>query len=137
MNNNYNTFNNIDLCIAEVIESKSDLTYQYKKNSGDDVGNYYDLFSVTARIDGQVNRPIIKVKPSNTNFKKIPIIGEIIIVFRLKSSVSTSDTYSQNQWYYLSTVDVASSMNHNSLTGYTSKTEEEQKVSNKRTECQN
>ena len=131
MNNNYNTFNNIDLCIAEVIESKSDLTYQYKKNSGDDVGNYYDLFSVTARIDGQVNRPVIKVKPSNTNFKKIPIIGEIIIVFRLKSSVSTSDTYLQNQWYYLSTVDVASSMNHNSLTGYTSRTEEEQKVGKK------
>ena len=127
-NLDYNTFNNIDLCIAEVIDSKSDLTYQYKPNTGDDIGNYYNLFSVTAKLDGQVNRPVITAKPSNTNFKKIPIIGEIILVFRIKSSVATSDTYLQNQWYYLSTVDIASSMNHNSLTGYTNKTETEQQV---------
>ena len=124
----FNTVNNIDMCIAEVVESKSDLTYKYKQNSGDDVGNYYDLFSITALIDGQVNRPAIVAKPANTNFKKIPVIGEMVLVFKMRSSVAISDTYRPSQWYYLSTVDIVSSLNHNSLTGYTSIDEKEQQV---------
>ena len=127
MNNEANV-NNINLCIAEVIDSEPMNTYSWKRRSTKDGGNAYNLFEITARIDGYVNRPTIKAKPANTNIKKIPLIGEIILVFQLKSSVPSNDTYEQNQWYYLSTVDIVSSTNHNVLTGYTSKTEQEQQV---------
>lgn len=125
---NVSNVNNINLCIAEIIDSVPLNTYSWKNNSGEDVGNHYDLFSVTARVDGYVNRPIIKAKPANTNIKKIPLIGEMVLVFQLKSSVPSTDTYNQNQWYYLSTVDIVSSINHNVLTGYTSTSEQEQQV---------
>jgi hypothetical protein len=119
--NNESNVNNINLCIAEVIDSAPLDTYKYSEN-------YYNLFSVTARVDGYVNKPVVTAKPANTNMKKIPLIGEMILLFQLNSSVPSNETYKQNQWYYLSTVDIVSSVNHNVLTGYTSNVEQKQQV---------
>lgn len=127
MNNEANV-NNINLCIAEVIDSTPLTTYSWKQGSKKDGGNSYNLFEVTARIDGYVNKPLIFAKPANTSIKKVPVIGEMILAFQLNSSKPKSDTYDPNQWYYLSTVDIVSSVNHNVLTGYTSNEEKQQQV---------
>lgn len=119
--------NNINLCVAEVIDSAPLDTYKYSQN-------YYNLFSITARIDGYVNKPVITAKPANANMKKIPLIGEMILLFQLKSSVTSNETYGQNQWYYLTTIDIVSSVNHNVLTGYTSNDEQQQQVGKSFTE---
>ena len=119
--------NNINLCVAEVIDSAPLDTYKYSQN-------YYNLFSITARIDGYVNKPVITAKPANANMKKIPLIGEMILLFQLKSSVTSNETYGQNQWYYLTTIDIVSSVNHNVLTGYTSNEEQQQQVGKSFTE---
>lgn len=111
-------FNNLDFCLAEVLDTAEFNTYKSINESTKT--NYYDLFSVVARLDGYVERPIITAKPINTTFKKIPIVGEIILVFKIKSSIPTIASYNQEQWYYISTVDINSSINHNSLSGYTS-----------------
>lgn len=119
--------NNINLCIAEVVDSAPVNTYKYDNN-------YYNLFSITARVDGYVNKPIITAKPANSNMKKIPLIGEMVLLFQIKSNVPSNETYGQNQWYYLSTVDIVSSVNHNVLTGYTSNEEQQQQVGKSFTE---
>ena len=113
--------NGIELCIAEVIEIQPFNTYKYISSvSSTDTKNYATsdiLFSVRARIDGIINKPIIQAKPVSSALKKIPVIGELILVFKLNSRHQS--ILNQEQWFYISTVDLNSSINHNSLPGYT------------------
>jgi hypothetical protein len=108
-----NNYNPVEFSVAEVLDVTSHTTYKHTKS------NEYALFSCQARLDGPINRPTITAKPININIKKIPIIGELILVFKLNSSLISSETYNQEQWYYLSTIDLDSSINHNSISDYT------------------
>lgn len=118
MNNSsiYKILNTVELCIAEVLSVQPYDTYKHIETG--DNKNIDTLFSVQARIDGIVNKPIIYAKPLNTGIKKIPLIGELILVFKLNSKHQS--ILNQEQWFYISTVDLNSSINHNSQTGYTS-----------------
>lgn len=107
--------NDLDLRLAEVLDVAQD-TYNYKTDK--ESNNINQLFSVLAQIDDYTNQAIIKAKPANNNIKKIPMVGEMILIFKIKSSVPTTKSYSQEQWFYLSTVDIKSSINHNSIPGY-------------------
>ena len=108
-----NNYNPVEFSVAEVLDVTTHTTYKHTKSTE------HSLFSCQARLDGPINRPIITAKPININIKKIPIIGELILVFKLNSSLVSSDTYNQEQWYYLSTIDLGSSINHNSISDYT------------------
>ena len=108
-----NNYNPVEFSVAEVLDVSSFDTYKHTDS------NTYTLFSCQARLDGPINRPVVSVKPININIKKIPIIGELILVFKLNSSLVSSDVYNQEQWYYLSTIDLNSSINHNSMGDYT------------------
>lgn len=108
-----NNYNPVEFSVAEVLDVSASDTYKHTDS------NTYTLFSCQARLDGVINKPIISVKPININIKKIPIIGELILVFKLNSSLVSSTVYNQEQWYYLSTIDLNSAINHNSLAGYT------------------
>jgi hypothetical protein len=108
-----NNYNPVEFSVAEVLDVSSFDTYKHTDS------NSYKLFSCQARLDGPINKPIISVKPLTTNIKKIPIIGELILVFKLNSSLISSDIYNQEQWYYLSTIDLNSAINHNSTADYT------------------
>ena len=108
-----NNYNPVEFSVAEVLDITTYDTYKHTD------ANQYTLFSCQARLDGLVNKPIISVKPVNTNIKKIPIIGELILVFKLNSTFKTSDNYNQEQWYYISTIDLESAINHNSISDYT------------------
>jgi len=116
-----NDLNNIELCVAEVLEVQPYNTYKHISTVQEtDTNNYATtdiLFSVRAKIDGIVNKPIIQAKPLNIGIKKIPLIGELILVFKLNSRYQS--ILNQEQWFYISTVDLNSSINHNSMPGYT------------------
>lgn len=109
-------YNNLDLRLAEVLSVAQD-TYNYKTDA--ESNNTNKLFSVVAEINDYTNRVVINAKPANNNIKKIPLIGEMILIFKIKSSVPTTDSHNQEAWFYLSTVDIKSSINHNSIPGYT------------------
>jgi hypothetical protein len=111
-NESLNT-NSVEFSVAEVLDVKQFDTYKHTD------ANNYSLFSIQARIDGPINKPIVSVKPLNNNIKKIPIIGEIILIFKLRSVLTSNPVYNQEQWYYLSTIDLNSAINHNALIDYT------------------
>jgi hypothetical protein len=113
--NTYKILNTVELCIAEVLSVQPYDTYKHIETG--DNKNTDTLFSVQARIDGIVNKPIIYAKPLNTGIKKIPLIGELILVFKLNSKHQS--ILNQEQWFYISTMDLNSSINHNSQPGYT------------------
>jgi len=108
-----NNYNPVEFSVAEVLDVTSYPTYKHTDS------NSYELFSCQARLDGSINKPIITAKPINNNIKKIPIVGELILVFKLNSNLISSNTYNQEQWYYLSTIDLNSAINHNSISDYT------------------
>lgn len=110
--------NDLPFCIAEVLSVQ---TNTYKRIEDGDNKNLDTLFTVRAKIDGIVNKPPIEAMPVTNGIKRIPLVGELIVVFKLNSE--RKDTiYNPEQWFYISTVDLNASINHNSLTGYTSKT---------------
>jgi len=56
----------------------------------------------------------ITARPMDSNMKKIPLIGEIAIVFKGPSNDSVSSGNLQN-WYYISTLNVQNSIQQNAL----------------------
>ena len=123
MSTNLENLNDLTFCIAEVIEVTPFDTYNYITGTSDaKENNTSNLFTIYVKIDGHINKPTISAKPANTSIKKIPLVGELVLVFKTKSNVVPSpdnaNGYNQEQWYYLSTIDVNSSINHNSVTGW-------------------
>lgn len=121
-----NNLNDLTFCIAEVIEVNPFNTYSYNDGSNPDLeNNTMNLFTVWVKIDGYIHKPIVPAKPANTSIKKIPLIGELVLIFKSNSNITPSTTtegqYNQEQWYYLSTIDVNSSINNNTVPGYTNK----------------
>ena len=118
---NIENLNDLTFCVAEVIDVTPFHTYNYITENND-TNNVSNLFTVYVKIDGHVHKPIVPAKPANNSIKKIPLIGELVLVFKTKSNIVPSTMipggYNQEQWYYLSTIDVNSSMNHNSVPGY-------------------
>lgn len=120
---NRENLNDLTFCIAEVMEVTPYDTYNY--NNGSDKSksnNTSNLFTIYVKIDGHVHKPIIPAKPANNSIKKIPLVGELVLVFKTNSNVvhsaDNASGYNQEQWYYLSTIDVNSSINHNSVPGW-------------------
>lgn len=121
MSVNRDNLNDLTFCIAEVIEVTPFDTYKYIATN-DANNNTSNLFTVYVKLDGHVHKPIVPAMPATNSIKKIPLIGELVLVFKTKSNVVPSTTatagYNQEQWYYLSPIDVNSSINHNSVPGY-------------------
>lgn len=122
MNNVIDNLNDLVICIAEVIDITQQPANTYKYDDSAETNNTSQLFTITARIDGQVHQPIIHAKPIDANIKKIPLLGELILVCKQRSNVPSSMSeqgkYNTQQWYYLSTINLNSSTNHNSVPGY-------------------
>jgi len=122
MSNVIDNLNDLVICIAEVIDIIQQPANTYKYDSTEDTNNTTELFTITARIDGQVHQPIIHAKPIDANIKKIPLLGELILVCKQRSNIASSMSgkgkYNTQQWYYLSTINLNSSTNHNSVPGY-------------------
>jgi hypothetical protein len=114
---------NIQFDVAEVLEY--DKTYQYIEPNDPD-SNIDKLFAIKVRSCTEYfNKKPFIVKPSNINFKQIPLVGEFVLIYKTFNQVSTSDKWRES-WYYITAVDIQSSVHANLLPGLSGgKTQEE------------
>jgi hypothetical protein len=113
--------NNVIFDIAEVLAY--DYTYQYIDASQADT-NINQLFALKVRSCGEnsyFNKKTFIVKPGNINIKKIPLIGEYVLIYKSFGPKSTSENWKDQIWYYLDVIDIKSSINSNSLPGISTK----------------
>jgi len=110
---------NIEFDVAEVLDYE--YTYQYVDSTRKDT-NVNSLFGLKVRsCNSYFNpRPFI-AKPANMNTKNIPLVGELVLIFRTFNQVSNS-SLRRETWYYLTTIDVQSSMNANPIPGISNQT---------------
>jgi hypothetical protein len=104
----------IEWDVAEVLAY--DYTYQYIPP--DQVNSNVDkLFALKVRsCSGYFNNNIFIVKPSNINLKQIPLVGEFVLIYKTFNEQSTSKIWREG-WYYVTSIDVQSSINENMLPG--------------------
>ena len=116
---------NIQWQVAEVLGY--DYTYQYVPPSNSNAGNTDQLFAlrVSTLVDF-LKRDVLLARPSNMASKQIPLIGEIVLIYKTINEHTTDLAYREG-WYYLVGVDLQSSINENRLPGV-SQTLSEEKV---------
>lgn len=105
---------NVKFDVAEVLSY--DNTYQHIPAGSAD-SNVNNLFAIKVRsCSTYYNHKEYIVKPSNIKLKQIPLVGEFVLIYKTFNQESTS-TKPREQWYYLATVDIQSSINENMLPG--------------------
>ena len=104
----------IEWDVAEVIEY--DYTYSYIPN--DQRNSTVDkLFQLKVRsCSTYFNDKLIYAKPSNINMKQIPLVGEFVLIYKTFNQQATTDRWREG-WYYVASIDIQSSINHNMLPG--------------------
>lgn len=106
--------NGIQFDVAEVLEY--DNTYKWIDPASADT-NTDRLFALKVRsCSGYFNQKPFIVRPSDINIKKIPLVGELVLIYKSFNQVSTS-IKRRESWYYLTTVDLQSSIHANLLPG--------------------
>jgi hypothetical protein len=104
----------IQFDVAEVLEY--DNTYKWIDPASAD-SNTDQLFALKVKsCSGYFNQKPFIVKPSDINIKKIPLVGELVLIYKTFNQVSTS-IKRRESWYYLTTVDLQSSIHANLLPG--------------------
>ena len=104
----------IEWDVAEVIDH--DYTYSYIPNdkTNPTVDN---LFQLKLRsCSTYYNDKLIYAKPSNINMKQIPLVGEFVLIYKTFNQQATTDRWREG-WYYVASIDIQSSINHNMLPG--------------------
>ena len=98
---------NVHFHIGEVVAN--DTTYQYVKEKNFEIRviTYTDFY----------NRQEIKAIPYDNNIKKIPAVGEHVLLVQGLSADNISQS-NYPQWYYLSSFSINSNPNDNKLLGY-------------------
>jgi hypothetical protein len=105
---------NVEFDVAEVLEY--DRTYNYIGPNQTD-SNVSELFALKVRSCSKYfNQKIILAKPSNINIKQIPMVGEFVLIYKTFNQESTG-VKRREAWYYITSIDVQSSMNENMLPG--------------------
>lgn len=113
---------NFEFDVAEVLAY--DKTYQYIASGSDSTVN--ELFALRVKsCSTYYNNEEFIVKPSNINLKKIPLVGELVLICRTINQQSSA-VIRRQQWYYITSIDVHSSMNENMLPGVSEVTPQEQ-----------
>lgn len=104
----------IEWDVAEVLAY--DYTYQYIPP--DQINSNVDkLFALKVRsCSGYFNNNVFIVKPSNINLKQIPLVGEFVLIYKTFNEQSTSTVW-REAWYYVTSIDIQSSINENMLPG--------------------
>ena len=106
--------NHVEWDVAEVLGYER--TYQYVPEPTEN-SNLSELFALKVRACGQLyNQKVYIAKPSNLSIKKIPLVGEFVLIYKTFNQ-QTTDKIWRESWYYLSTVDIQSSMNENMMPG--------------------
>lgn len=104
----------IEWDVAEVLEY--DYTYQWIPESEQD-STTNKLFALKVRsCSSYFNDKLYLARPSNINMKQIPLVGEFVLIFKTFNQESTTDRW-REAWYYVSSIDIQSSINENMLPG--------------------
>jgi hypothetical protein len=110
---------NIQFDVAEVLEY--DYTYRYVDPAQPD-GNVNKLFALRVKsCNSYFNEKPFIARPINMNMKRIPLVGEFVLIYRTFNQDSTS-AKRRESWYYVTTIDAQSSMNANLLPGISDRT---------------
>lgn len=109
--------NQVSFEVAEVLAY--DTTYQYvsPEYSNTTVNQIFALKVATCST--YFDRQVLIAKPANMNIKNIPLIGEYVLIMKTFNQEATSLKW-RECWYYLSTIDIQSSINSNILPGLSS-----------------
>jgi hypothetical protein len=108
--------------VAEVLAH--DNTYQYIASGSESTIN--ELFALRVRsCSTYYNNEEFIVKPSNINLKQIPLVGEFVLIYKTFNQQSSATTR-REQWYYITSVDLHSSINENMLPGVSEVTSQDQ-----------
>ena len=104
----------VEFDVAEVLEY--DRTYNYiKPETGN--SNVSELFALNVRLCSKYyNARSVLAKPANMNIKQIPMIGEFVLLYKTFNQESNA-VHKRETWYYVTSIDVQSSMNENMLPG--------------------
>jgi hypothetical protein len=113
----------VQFVIAEVLEH--DATYQYIEPSSPN-STTNNMFAIKTRsCSTYFNQKIIIAKPANINSKRIPLVGEYVLLVKTFNQEATSEKW-RHSWYYLSTIDIQSSINDNTIPGLSIQLTQEQ-----------
>jgi hypothetical protein len=105
----------IEWDVAEVLDY--DYTYSYIAPTAGDTGNTDKLFILKVRTcSSYFNNEIFYVKPSNINTKQIPLVGEFVLIYKTFNNQTTNRKWREG-WYYVTSIDIQSSINENLLPG--------------------
>lgn len=116
---------NIEFDVAEVLDYE--YTYQYVESTRRDT-NVNNLFGLKVRsCNNYFNPKPFIAKPANINTKNIPLVGELVLIFRTFNQISNSQLRRET-WYYLTTIDVQSSMNANPIPGISDKSSDQNAI---------
>jgi hypothetical protein len=106
--------NHIDWDVAEVLEYDYTYSYIFPDEGKTNIDN---LFTLKVRSCSTLyNNQIIKVRPANNSIKHIPLVGELVLIYKTFNEQSTKYKRREN-WYYVGTVDLQGSINENMLPG--------------------
>jgi hypothetical protein len=111
----------VSFYIAEVVSVANSETYTTKlqqtsqQTSGSSLHHIYEINCKVVSPDPY--SPLIRnIKPADLNTKKIPLVGEMVLIFQGHREDSNIEQL-QPAWYYLTTLAPASNINSNLLTG--------------------
>lgn len=113
----------IEWDVAEVLEH--DYTYQYNTSEVADA-TVDKLFALKVRsCSTYFNQKVYLARPASTGIKRIPLVGEFVLIFKTFNE-QTSPGQWRGSWYYVSTIDLQSSINENMLPGISVQIPQEQ-----------
>lgn len=113
----------IEWDVAEVLEH--DYTYQYNTSDVSDA-TIDKLFALKVRsCSTYFNKNVYLARPASTSIKRIPLVGEFVLIFKTFNE-QTTPTRWRESWYYVSTIDLQSSINENMLPGISIELSQEQ-----------
>lgn len=114
--------------VAEVLEY--DYTYQYNE-PGTSVSNTDKLFALKVRSCSKYfDNKVYLARPADMNIKRIPLVGEFVLICKTFNEQSTSNRWRKG-WYYITTIDLQSAVNENRLPGISDGLTQEQIDSSK------
>jgi len=102
--------------VAEVLGYDNTYNWLPFSESNEEFNNN-NLFALKVRsCSGYIDRKTFIARPANNNIKKIPLIGEIVLLFKSFNQYA-SNSKTREIWYYLDTLNIQSSINENRLPG--------------------
>jgi hypothetical protein len=106
--------NYIEWDVAEVLEYDYTYSYIFPDEGKTNISN---LFALKVRSCSNLfNNKIYLVRPANNSIKHIPLVGEMVLIFKTLNEQSTENKRRES-WYYVGSVDLQGSVNENMLPG--------------------